>query len=98
MKKFFKRHSKLLSVLALACILCTILCIGTFATTSSSTPTAIPAAGDLDLSIVQELWTYGAGMLMDTIAIVSSQQLIAILVIALPLVGIGIGLFKRVIS
>lgn len=98
MKKFFKRHAKLLSVLALASVLCTILCIGTFATTTTNTPTPIPEAGDLDLSIVQETWTYAAGMLMDTIAIVSSQQLIAIIVIALPLVGLGIGLFKRVIS
>lgn len=97
MKKFFRSHKKFFAVMAICCVFCSVLCVSTFAA-EANTPTAIPTAVDMDLSVVQNLWTYGAGMLMDTIAIISSQDLLVIMVIALPLIGIGIGLFKRIIN
>lgn len=97
MKKFFRSHKKFFAVMAICFVFCSVLCVSTFATTAN-TPTAIPTVEDMDLSVVQNLWTYGAGMLMDTIAIISSQDLLVIMVIALPLIGIGIGLFKRIIN
>lgn len=97
MKKFLKKHRKLLCIAFSIMMLTMCFCLSTFAT-EGGTPTAIPTVQPMDLSVVQNLWTYGAGMLMDTIAIVSSQDLLVILVIALPLIGIGIGLFKRIIN
>lgn len=98
MRKFFRSHKKFFAVMAICCVFCSVLCVSTFATSTTNTPTAIPTVEDMDLSVVQNLWTYGAGMLMDTIAIISSQDLLVIMVIALPLIGIGIGLFKRIIN
>ena len=97
MKKFLQKHRKLLTVSLMICVLTCCFCVSTFAA-EAGTPTAIPTVKDMDLSVVQTLWTYGAGMLMDTIAIISSQDLLVTLVLALPLVGLGIGLFKRIIG
>ncbi len=61
-----------------------------------STPTPIPSSGTFSLSVLQDLWLQGAGMIIDTINIIASQPLLVMLVIALPLVGLGIGLFSRI--
>lgn len=68
--------------------------IGAFA--AESTPTPIPASGTFSLGVLQDLWLQGAGMIIDTINIIASQPLLVMLVIALPLVGLGIGLFSRI--
>ena len=72
----------------------TMFSIASFA--AESTPTPIPASGTFSLSVLQDLWTQAAGMIIDVINIVASQPLLVMLVIALPLVGIGIGLFSRI--
>lgn len=63
---------------------------------SDSTPTPIPSSGTFSLGVLQDLWDQGAGMIIDTINIIASQPLLVMLVIALPLVGLGIGLFSRI--
>ena len=63
---------------------------------AESTPTPIPASGTFSLGVLQDLWKQGAGMIIDTINIIASQPLLVMLVIALPLVGLGIGLFSRI--
>lgn len=63
---------------------------------AGDTPTVIPASGTFDLGVLQQLWLQGAGMIIDTINIIASQQLLVMLVVCLPLVGLGIGLFSRI--
>jgi hypothetical protein len=92
-KNFFKKHSKRLGVMtAVSCGL--MGSVGSFA--AESTPTPIPSSGTFSLSVLQDLWEQGAGMIIDTINIIASQPLLVMLVIALPLVGLGIGLFSRI--
>lgn len=92
-KSFVKRHAKkFLPVLGIASLF--FGSIGSFA--AETTPTPIPASGTFSLDVLQQLWTYGAGMVVDTINIIASQPLLVMLVIALPLVGLGIGLFSRI--
>lgn len=70
--------------------------IAGFCAETGSTPTPIPTSGTFSLSVLQDLWKQGAGMIIDTINIIASQPLLVMLVIALPLVGLGIGLFSRI--
>lgn len=57
-------------------------------------PSPVPTMG---LDVVGEVWESGSSMLTDVIDIVASQPLFIILLVALPLVGLGIGLFKRLV-
>lgn len=61
---------------------------------SSPVPTPVPTMG---FDVVGEVWESGSSMLTDVIDIVASQPLLIILLVALPLVGLGIGLFKRLV-
>lgn len=61
---------------------------------SSPVPTPVPTMG---LDVVGEVWKSGSSMLTDVIDLVASQPLLIILLVALPLVGLGIGLFKRLV-
>lgn len=73
--------------------------IGSFAASAPSyTVKSVPSAQDMDLSAVGNVWNYAQSMLQDTLAIVSNYPILVILLIALPLVGIGIGIFKRLIN
>lgn len=62
------------------------------------TPQAVPSPQTMDISSVGDIWQYAQSMLQDTLAIISNHGILVALIIALPLVGIGIGLFKRLIS
>lgn len=57
-------------------------------------PTPVPT---MALDVIGEVWGSGSSMLTDVIDIVASQPLLIILLVALPLVGLGIGLFKRLV-
>lgn len=59
-------------------------------------PTASPVP-TMSLDVVGDVWQSGSSMLTDVIDIVASQPLFIILLVALPLVGLGIGLFKRLV-
>lgn len=59
-------------------------------------PSASPVP-TMGLDVVGEVWESGSSMLTDVIDIVASQPLFIILLVALPLVGLGIGLFKRLV-
>lgn len=61
---------------------------------SSPVPIPVPTMG---LDVVGKVWESGSSMLTDVIDIVASQPLLIILLVALPLVGLGIGLFKRLV-
>lgn len=52
----------------------------------------------MDLSVLTQLWTQAKSMITDVITIVSSHPLLVCMLIALPLVGLGVGLFKRLVS
>ena len=56
------------------------------------------ASSGMDLSVLTQLWTQAKGMITDVISIVSSHPLLVCMLIALPLVGLGVGLFKRLVS
>ena len=95
-KNFFKsKKVKLFG--ALSAVMTTLMGIACFAEETGAVGglTPIPSSGTMDLSVLNTLWKYTAGMLVDTINIIASQQLLVMLVICLPLVGIGIGLFSR---
>ena len=52
----------------------------------------------MDLSVISSLWSYAVNMIKDVITIVSGEPLLVCLVVALPLIGLGVGLFKRIIN
>ena len=59
------------------------------------------AEGDpkiMDLTVLGNLWTQAKGMILDVIDIISGHPLLVCMLIALPLVGLGVGLFKRLVS
>lgn len=51
----------------------------------------------MDLSVLSTLWTQAKTMITDVINIVSGEPLLVTLLVALPLVGLGVGLFKRLV-
>lgn len=51
----------------------------------------------MDLTVLTTLWTQAKTMIVDVIGIVSSEPLLVTLLVALPLVGLGVGLFKRLV-
>lgn len=77
--------------------------IGTFALTSgvssfaAYSPKPIPTGGSMSWDVLGDLWEYAASMTLDVIQIVASQPLMVAMV-ALSLIGIGVGLFKRLLS
>lgn len=94
MKKFFKSlkfkvFGSIFGVVTLA--------LGSVASFADYTVQPIPSPKAIDFSSVGELWSFGASMLQDVIAIISNQPILVALVFALPLVGLGIGLFKRLV-
>ena len=52
----------------------------------------------MDLSVLTTLWTQVKTMIVDVIGIVSAHPLLICMLIALPLVGLGVGLFKRLVN
>lgn len=58
---------------------------------------ADPVAG-MDLGVLTDLWTQAKTMITDVIGIVAQHPLLVCMLIALPLVGLGVGLFKRLVS
>lgn len=58
--------------------------------------TPSPAA-TMDVGTIGQIWNVGKGMIGDVIDIVSANPLLIITLIAIPLVGLGIGLFKRLV-
>lgn len=52
----------------------------------------------MNLDIIGSLWGVCKNMITDVIGIVSSEPLLVCLVVALPLIGLGVGLFKRIIN
>lgn len=52
----------------------------------------------MDLSVLGTLWTQAKIMITDVIDVVSSHPLLICMLIALPLVGLGVGLFKRLVN
>ena len=88
-----------ISKLMFACCAIMVLVVANVASASAAyTLQPIPSPQPLDFSSVGEVWSFGASMMMDTIAIISNNALLVALVFALPLVGLGIGLFKRLIG
>lgn len=51
----------------------------------------------MDLTVIGTLWTQVKTMLGDVITIVSGHPLLICMLIALPLVGLGVGMFKRLV-
>lgn len=52
----------------------------------------------MDLSSLDSLWTFAKGGLTDVIGLVQQHPLLVVMLIGLPLVGLGVGLFKRLVS
>lgn len=77
-------------------VMSAILCMSLSSFAAGETPTPIPATGTFDLSVLQQLWQQAAGMIIDTINIIASQPMLVMLCVAMPLVGLGIGLFSRI--
>lgn len=96
---FIKRNkAKIMASGAVAGFTAALSSVGAFASsTATYTPKAVPQAQDMDLSTVGNVWNYAQSMLQDVIAIISNYPLLVTLVLTLPLIGIGIGLFKRII-
>lgn len=96
---FIKRNkAKFMASGAVAGVTAVLSSVGAFASsTPTYTPKPVPAAQDMDLSTVGNVWNYAQSMLQDVIAIISNYPLLVTLVLTLPLIGIGIGLFKRII-
>lgn len=55
-------------------------------------------ASKLNLDVLTTLWTQAKGMITDVITIIAGQPLLTCICVALPLVGLGVGLFKRLVS
>lgn len=60
--------------------------------TASPAPTAVPIG-----TAVTSFWTVAKDMITDTINIVTSNPLLVTIIIAVPLIGIGVGLFNRLV-
>ncbi len=56
------------------------------------------ASSSMNLDVLGTLWTQAKTMILDVIDIVSAHPLLVCMLIALPLVGLGVGLFKRLVS
>lgn len=98
---FIKRNkAKFMASGAVAGLTAAISSVAAFASGTSAdyTPKAVPSAQPMDLSTVGNIWNYAQSMLQDVIAIISNYPLLITLVLTLPLIGIGIGLFKRIIN
>lgn len=54
--------------------------------------------GIMNLDVLTSLWTQAKTMITDVIGIVAQHPLLVCMLIALPLVGLGVGLFKRLVS
>lgn len=93
-RDFFVKHGQKFAVVAP--FIGSFASIGSFAASDYSVK-AVPSPQAMDLTQVGNVWNYAQSMLQDTLAIVSNNPLLIALLIALPLVGIGIGLFKRII-
>lgn len=52
----------------------------------------------MDLSVLSTLWTQAFSMIGDVVTLVSAHPLLVCMLIALPLVGLGVGLFKRLVA
>lgn len=52
----------------------------------------------MNLSVLTDLWDIALVMIQDVVALVSQHPLLICMLIALPLVGLGVGLFKRLVS
>lgn len=50
----------------------------------------------MDLSVVTDLWGIVKPIIVDVIGIVKAEPLMVALIIALPLIGLGVGLFSRI--
>lgn len=70
---------------------------GNFLTVAAYTPQAVPSPQPMTFSSVGDIWQYAQSMLQDTLAIISNYPILVAIIIALPLLGVGIGLFKRLL-
>lgn len=52
----------------------------------------------MDLSVLGDVWDIALSMMQDVVSLVSQHPLLVCMLIALPLVGLGVGLFKRLVS
>lgn len=52
----------------------------------------------MDLSVLGDVWDIALDMMQDVVGLVSAHPLLVCMLIALPLVGLGVGLFKRLVS
>lgn len=52
----------------------------------------------MDLSVLGDVWDIALSMLQDVVGLVSQHPLLVCMLIALPLVGLGVGLFKRLVG
>lgn len=99
MKEFFVRQKAKVCV-AVAAMSVMLTGIMSFAAEPSAapvrSPTPIPTGGTFSLGIITELWDVVAGMAMDTIQIIASQPMLVMMCIAVPLIGIGVGIFGRI--
>ena len=95
-KNFFKRHMRKLVVSSAFAPVSVLSTVKSFAAEGEYTINTIPSNGTFDLATLGNLWQMGASMIIDVINIIASQPLLVMLVIALPLVGLGIGLFSRI--
>lgn len=50
----------------------------------------------MDLGIISDIWVVVKPFITDIIDIVSAEPLLVALIIALPLIGLGVGLFSRI--
>ena len=98
MKRFLKRNFKRSKVFLSVFVVCVALFGSVLSSNAAYTVNPIPSPEAINFSAVGDLWQFGASMMMDTVAIVSNQPILVALLFALPLVGLGIGLFKRLIS
>lgn len=97
-KEIIKRHFP--KIMTAAAMTGTMACgtVSSFAaSTPSYTPKPVPTATTMDLSSLGELWAYAQSMLQDVIAIISNHGLLVCLVLVVPLIGLGVSLFKRIV-
>lgn len=96
--QFIKRHFG--KAMTAAAVAGTVACgsVSAFASsTPSYTPKPVPTAATMDLSTLGELWAYAQSMLQDVISIISNHALLVCLVLVVPLIGLGVSLFKRIV-
>lgn len=98
-RNFFVRNkNKVLASGAVTSAVALFSSVGSFASSTSYTPKAIPTPQTMDLDTLGNVWNYAQSMFQDTLAIISNHPILVTILIALPLVGIGVGLFKRIIN